>query len=58
MLNERERSHLEDTSSRDLKAEYSALKAEMDVTYKAPRRQWIADRMAFIEVLLAERSNP
>lgn len=58
MLNERERSRLENAATRDLKAEHVMLKAELEVTYVGPRRQWIADRIAFIEVLLAERHTP
>lgn len=58
MLNERERSRLESAATRDLKAERAMLQAELEVTYVAPRKQWIADRLAFIEVLLAERLTP
>ncbi|WYV99086.1 hypothetical protein NoPa_00087 [Pseudomonas phage vB_PpuM-NoPa] len=58
MLNERERSRLVSSDTRDLKSELESLKGELDYTYLAARRQWIADRIGFIESLLAERNTP
>lgn len=57
MLNERERAHLEDTATMDLKSELRLLGEELDSTYQPRRRQWIAARISFIEGLIEERKR-
>lgn len=58
MLNERERSRLVSSDTRDLKSELASLKGELSYTYLLARRQRIAYRIGFIESLLLERNTP
>ncbi len=57
MLNERERSRIVDSDTRDLKQEVSMLVEEKEHTHDIRRKQWIDERVAFIESVINERNK-
>lgn len=55
MLNERERSHLEDAETRELRAHRRRLEVELDVTFNVKRTQWIEERISYINEVIDDR---